>query len=117
MGVDIHEEWHGDRIDLIAAGRRGVRSAAQRLLALSLPKVPVDTSALRSSGRVTGRGSNAAVPAANVEYGTDYAIYQHEALDWHHDEGQAKFLEEPLNTSRVELLGIIAAEIRQGMTP
>lgn len=115
MGIDIREEWHGDRIDLIAAGRRGVKSAANRLLAISLPKVPVDTGALRSSGRVTNTGSNGAVPVANVEYSTDYAVYQHEALDWNHDEGQAKFLEEPLRTSRAELLGIIAKEIRDAI--
>jgi hypothetical protein len=111
----IHEEWHGDRIDLRKAGRRGTLSAAHRLLAMSLPLVPIDTGALRSSGqaRRVQRGDDEA--AAEVTYATEYAIYQHEALDWHHDEGQAKFLEEPLRTGRVELLGIIVKEIRDAI--
>lgn len=112
MPFTIHEEWHGDRIQILAAGRRGVRSAAQRLLALSQPKVPIDTGRLRSSGRAQGVGMGRDGMAAEVSYDTEYAVYQHEGLDYNHDEGQAKFLEEPLNASRQELLGIIAEEVR-----
>ena len=113
--MTIHEVWHGDRIDMRTAGRRGVLSAAKRLLAVSLPLVPVDTAFLRSTGRakLVVRGGDDA--AAEVSYDTDYAVFVHEILSNQHDDGQAKFLEAPLHSFSNELFGLIAKEVRDAI--
>lgn len=47
---------------------------------------------------------------------TDFAAaWQHERMDYHHTDGQAKFLEEPLVTEKDRVLQIIADKLRQGM--
>lgn len=52
---------------------------------------------------------------AEVGFSDFAAQWQHERLDYHHDVGQAKFLEEPLRTEKDETLRIIAARLREGM--
>jgi hypothetical protein len=59
--------------------------------------VPVDTSVLKNSAFVAteGRGDTF---VAQVGYGgaaAEYAVIQHEDLTFYHDDGQAKFLEQP----------------------
>ena len=55
---------------------------------------PVDTGALRSSAFTEAEsGSN---PSVVVGFEEEYAIFVHENLEAHHNNGQAKFLEQPL---------------------
>ena len=55
---------------------------------------PVDTGALRASAFTEAEsGSN---PSVIVGYTEEYAIFVHENLEAHHNNGQAKFLEQPL---------------------
>lgn len=47
---------------------------------------------------------------------TDFAAaWQHERTDYHHEIGQAKFLEEPLATEKDDVLELMAARIREGL--
>lgn len=71
---------------------------AERIMADSRERVPVDDGSLRASGivllpEIKGDG-------AEVEFGyggaaADYAEIQHERLDYSHTVGEAKFLERP----------------------
>lgn len=75
-------------------------AGAQVLLAKSQPLVPVDQGTLVASGQVVRDGEGAAVvySATNPEDGYNYAVIQHERLDFHHEHGQAKYLEQPMHT-------------------
>lgn len=52
---------------------------------------------------------------AEVGFSEFYAGWQHERMDWHHEDGQAKFLEEPMATEKDETLQIMADRMREGM--
>ncbi len=97
------------RVDTAAAD--GVQAAAEHLEQASNELVPDLTGALQASSRVSVDRSAA---EAAVSYDDPAAVVQHERLDFRHDDGQAKFLEQPLHTERRELLQAIARELRRG---
>ena len=69
---------------------------------------------LRNSGQVgrpARQGNNISVTLAYGGAAEDYAIVQHENLDFHHTTGQAKFLESVLNESRPYMAGRIARRV------
>ena len=84
------------------------RGNARAILEASQPLVPVDTGALKGSGRV----KRAAKGAARLIYGggaftnprtrrrIDYAGYVHYRLDVKHPVGQAQFVGQPLRTEQ-----------------
>jgi hypothetical protein len=53
--------------------------------------------------------------SAEVGFTSFYAGWQHERMDYHHEDGQAKVLEEPLATEKDEVLRIMADKIREGL--
>ncbi len=67
----------------------------------SLEEVPVKTGALKA----TGQNILTVTPhtiACEVGYGSEaapYALIQHERLDFHHEVGKAKYLEDPVNAA------------------
>jgi hypothetical protein len=63
---------------------------------------------LKESARVDMEGSTAA-----ISFNTIYASLQHERLDWHHTDGEAKYLERAMNETRHEQVEIIAKRIRE----
>lgn len=69
---------------------------------------------LRDSGQV-GRperqGNNISVTLGYGGAAEDYAVVQHENLDFHHTTGEAKFLESVLNESRPYMAGRIARRV------
>ena len=75
------------------------RGNARAILSASQPLVPVDTGALKRSGRV----EPAKKGASELVYGggkVNYAGYVHYRLDTHHPVGQAQFVGQPLRTER-----------------
>lgn len=76
-----------------------MRAEAEALLADSQLLVPVETGALKASGRVEDvrlAGDSSDFVVAYGGEGIDYAIRQHEDLTLHHPQGgSAKFLERP----------------------
>ena len=96
----------------------GLVDAARYLLELSQPLVPVDTGRLKESGRVVEESSNTVYvtyEAFNPENGYEYAPIQHEVLDFHHDVGQAKYLEQPFMTNIDRLVEIVAGKTKEGV--
>lgn len=96
--------------------QKATRSVAEDIFAESQILVPVDTGALRASGRVDFYGSRLK-PEAEISYSTEYARIVHE-VEWyyHKPPTQAKYLEEPLGDAGVMSLGrfsgAVAASIK-----
>lgn len=101
------------RTRLGAGVQRGIDRAALFLLRESQAIVPVDTGALRASGRVATEGEGITRKAL-VVYGTGYGVYVHEDLYARHAPGKsAKFLERPAREKVAEIKQIIADECRR----
>lgn len=103
MSIDLTQA----RRQLLAAAEAGVGKAGEYLLEASQNQVPVDTGDLKESGRVRHDGLKAA-----VSYRDPIAVIVHENMQAHHDVGNAKFLENPMNSERDEVGRIIATEVK-----
>ena len=88
----------------------GIREAAEEILEQSNRVVPTDPSQeLERSGKVTTDG-----PTAAVSYDTEYAVVQHERMNYRHDPGRrAKFLEQ--SADPVAAAGAVADRIRRAI--
>lgn len=105
---------------LHAAGEVAVEEAAHLVLEESQRLVPVDTGALKASGRVTRDGLEAVISygaedgaGRNGQDTAAYAVPQHERLDFEHPHGQAKFLETPLHSQAPKVAEVLATELRK----
>lgn len=93
----------GERV-LMAAGE-AINAEAEHELVLTQEQVPVETGALKSSGRVEPADDSTTV-ASVIAYGgpagsgpgqevdVDYAMAVHENLEAHHPQGKAKYVED-----------------------
>lgn len=134
MGAEVRKSgrmttnWDNCRKRLAPRVENGIRAGADLLLSESLPLIPEDTGAAKASGHVrkkagglkaefvVGYGS-LLFPAA--AYGLArrkrpphmYVVYLHENTLKAHTKGQAKFLEQPYNEKRQEMVQAINAEI------
>ena len=116
------------------ASTDGLLKAANHLLDLSQPLVPVDTGQLKSSGKVVQENKNTVYvtyEAYNPENGYEYAPIVHENLSFKHPihyhgkgkghggiydcGGQAKYLEEPFMTNIDNLIDIVASSVEKGI--
>lgn len=89
---------------------RGLHLGLEHLLGVSNQRVPIEYGDLERSG-VVSMSEDGDVGA--VSYNTEYAVRQHEELDWVHDAGrQAKFLESAATDEAETVADIIAAELR-----
>lgn len=117
-----------------AATQAAVEAAAQHLLDASRPLVPVESGRLRDSGHVTPQGVDGELAAAAVGYGIEddtevigfrddiavgssptaaYAKVQHEDLSFHHEQGQAKYLEQPMHAEHDAMRALVIAELHK----
>lgn len=107
--------WNTEQImeRIREAAAAGLVDAAAYLLEKSDANVPVESTALQDSGRVS---VDADALQAAVSYDTDWAVIQHEKLNYEHDSGRsAKYLEKPFLGEKDELLKLIAKPIRQAL--
>lgn len=117
MRMTCSTKWNGGRItvDLQNATDEGVREGLDHLLAASRRLVPEEHGDLKASGTVVlesrGKGS--------VQYGTtpetaEYAVVQHERLDFNHPRGgQAKYLEAAMTREARRIFQILAKAARR----
>lgn len=114
---ELEKEFNRKVKDIKHGSSEGLVEAGKYLLELSQPLVPVDTGRLKESGRVVQENANTVYvtyEAFNPENGYEYAPIQHEALDFHHNVGQAKYLEEPFMMNMDKLVDIIAGKAKEG---
>lgn len=74
---------------------------------------------LRASGTVHRPERDGRQISVTLSFGgaaRDYAIVQHERLDYHHTTGQAKYLESVLQESRTSMAARIAARINMNLS-
>mgnify|MGYP006867956678 CR=1 FL=1 len=117
-GINKLEKQFSKKInDITNATTKGLHEAGEHLLELSQPLVPVDTGRLKASGKVVDIDNDVYVTyeAVNPENGYEYAPIQHEDLDFKHNVGQAKYLEEPFRNNIDELVDIVAGKTKEGV--
>ena len=115
---NLEKQFEKKLKDIDKASTAGLLKAANHLLDLSQPLVPVDTGRLKSSGKVVQENKNTVYvtyEAYNPENGYEYAPIQHEVLDFNHTVGQAKYLEEPFMTNIDNLIDIVAGSVEKGI--
>lgn len=116
---------------IAAASKSAEHAAAEELLAKSRQNVPVDSGRLRDSGQVIDTDDGAV-----VGYGFDdaevigfdendlavgnaptsaYAVKQHEDLQLHHDNGNAKWLENAMHSERDAIAAVLAETVRKAL--
>lgn len=108
-------EWRGEELmaRLRGAAPEALNYGAELLRGYSVPLAPLDRGPLRASAQVTE-----ATPASltsHVSYDTPYAARQHEELDWHHEDGQAKYLEGPLLEHEGDLMKAISNRLGKAL--
>ncbi|HEY9353814.1 MAG TPA: hypothetical protein VIP28_11210 [Nocardioides sp.] len=107
-------KWHGAKAEAAvrAGGADGIETGAKLVFAESQRAVPEDTAGLKRSGKVEADGLH-----AEVTYGEGLpdarAVFTHEKLEIHHDDGVAKYLENPTTAAAARVRSIIAAAIRR----
>lgn len=111
MADNVRVDWNGDTIALRGqrGAARGAQAGAEHVREVSVRRAPVRTGRLRDSARVS---TDPQTGQAAVTYDPDYAVYQHERLDYQHETGGPKFLESALVSERGEVGRIMQAEIR-----
>ena len=115
---ELEKEFSRKVKDIKHGSSEGLVEAGKHLLELSQPLVPVDTGRLKESGRVVQENANTVYityEAFNPENGYEYAPIQHEALDFHHNVGQAKYLEEPFMMNIDKLVELVAVKTKEGV--
>ncbi len=108
-------QWNGGRVTRAVGigAQRGTTRAAEYLKSISVPKAPLDRGPLRASAKV--------IPAtpykaeAILLFDEPYAAIQHENLEYHHDDGQAKYVEQPMVANQRKIQGIIAQDIAEAI--
>jgi hypothetical protein len=97
-------------------------AAAQHILEAAQAKAPLLIDVERANrqevpGTLRESGYARVLDAQTAEVGfTDFiATRMHEDMDLHHDDGQAKFLEEPMVTEKDRALQILADHVRRAL--
>lgn len=112
--------WHGAKAkaDAKAGALRALEKGANSVLDESQRLVPVSPWArggyLKSTGKAdVDEGALRAAVSYDSPGGDHLAIYAHERMDVSHETGQAKFLEQALNSNRDEILADMARAIKR----
>ena len=105
--------WKGKVLSAVAqtAGKHQIHIEAEDILTVAIPRTPFRRGVLRASGHVSDV-ENGSV----IAFSTPYAEKQHEDTSLYHSEGEAKYLENPLNEradGAIERIGLaIGAAIK-----
>lgn len=113
-GVDA--TWYGPLVTLgvIRGGILGVNKALEYGKAISVPLTPLGpTGNLRESANI--RPATLARTEGVLIFDTVYAAAQHEHEEYRHDDGQAKYVEEPWTQHQATFHKIIAEGVRVGI--
>lgn len=105
--------WYITKVESVIgrAAHLGIKSAGEELMERSLAVVPRLTEALADSAELSVKGME-----ATVSYTSPYAVKQHEDQRLKHPAGkQAKYLEGPLDSGRIELHAKVGTELRKVM--
>lgn len=111
--------------EMVRAAGVALYAAGNNIALSSMQKTPVDTGNLRASHYVT-HPQRDAKSSVFVEVGAgttaeSYAVEQHENMGYHHEEGEAKFMETAIREERANipamLQSFMAQALEQGTAP
>ena len=99
-------QMHTARLTEIAqAAAAAVQATAAEVLDVAQDLVPVDSGELRDSGELVVSDGG-----VRVVFTAGHAWYQHERLDYQHDDGGAKFVERAVD--QVDIAAAVADGVR-----
>ncbi|TDV40116.1 hypothetical protein [Actinophytocola oryzae] len=99
-----------------AAMVQGVHESCEDLLSVSRDEIPYDQGDLSNSGLASTESTSTGAHGA-VGYDTPYAVVQHEAVDFRHQDGRkAHFLGDPLREYADRYLQHIAGTIGDALS-
>lgn len=84
--------------------------AMEHVRGVAVALTPYESGHLADTASVTLDGNE-----ATITFDGPYARRQHEELTWRHEKGQAKYLEQPMNTEKPVVMQMIAKEVREAM--
>lgn len=90
-----------------AAAEEGLIAAAEVVKQEAIQRAPLETGELRNSASTSHEGLRAV-----VAFDSPHAVIQHEELGYHHEIGEAKYLENAVIATRTQAAAVIAAAIR-----
>lgn len=133
--ADLSARIRGFKQSAYLVGDAAAKECAELLLDVSQPLVPEDTGLLKISGKVqkvprtkdptyqvvysATAGERARVQGSSAKIKNpdfNYAWIQHENLEYHHEKGQAKYLEEPYEENKDLFMELIADALRASMS-
>jgi hypothetical protein len=112
----VSMKWNGAAAKraVRAGGADGLKAVSESIFAESQREVPVQTGALKRSGKLIIDEEHL---TAEISYGEGLpdarAAIIHEKLEIHHPDGKAKYLENPTTAAAPRVGPIIAAAIRR----
>lgn len=86
----------------------GLHAAAEVIKQEAIERAPKETGYLRNTAATAAEGLEAA-----VGFDGPYAIVQHESLGYHHQDGEAKYLENAVIATKDVVAAVIADAIRR----
>ena len=95
---------------VIEAAETGARNGADVVKQEAIQRAPAETGELRNSCETDADGLE-----ATIYFDTPYAVRQHEELGYHHEIGEAKYLENAVIASQTTVGAVIAEAIRQAL--
>ena len=115
--VEVNGDWKADGLDVVVrnALENALSEIAEELCVASQAEVPVDTGALKESATVEKIEDDSGQIAYVVSYGEDYAVEQHENLNFFHSHGKAKFLEDPFRKQQHDMISHLQSSVGSAM--
>jgi hypothetical protein len=103
--------WRGNEFSARAneALAEGLNNAGEYFVGRMVPRMPVDTGFMRATTDVVHATPSDLEAVVTVD--TEYAVAQHERLDYRHAEGEAKYAERTMRDEEATLLKVIAAPL------
>ena len=115
--VEVNGSWKADGLDVVLrnALENALSAIAEDLCVASQAEVPVDTGALKESVTVEKIEDDSGQIVYFVSYGKEYAVEQHENLNFFHSHGKAKFLEDPFQKQQHDMISHLQASVGNAM--
>lgn len=115
--IETKLTWHGAEIShtIKELLQSELLQLGQTIKEISQSQAPLDTGALRENAHLdtTNLTSKSEI---QITYDIDYAIRQHEQLNFHHPKGgKAKFLEDPFNQHQPIVLKHLGETIERNL--
>lgn len=114
MAKSVRSDWRGGTANQRArrGADLGAAAGGDHVRDVAVHRAPRLTGTLRASAHVTQEPGSG---TAAIGFGADYAIYQHERMDYQHDDGGPKFLETALVSERREVARLMQTEVRKAL--